>query len=261
MISICNILPNNCIKEDMPRQPYEMYLTHKILEDPKKYEFLAHDTVNKVQSYKILDNSACELGKGLDIKDVLEAARIISADEIVLPDLPRKGNSLSYTMKYLLQVPVDLPYKLAGVVQGETPEEVLRCTEQMVCLNRIDTIMLPKWYCQMESTNGLGRINLTQHMLITMRQMERMLPIHWLGMDTGLREIVHPISRMVRSIDTGYFAALSTPQWKHADATAERPRELKIDLENMDVDMNHWKKLLQKQKQILEMMEERRCIR
>lgn len=252
MISICNILPNNCINEDMPRQSYEMYLTHKILEEPKKYAFLADDLKNGIRSYKILDNSACELGKGLDIKDVLEAAKIIKADEIVLPDLPRKGNSLSYTLKYLLQVPEGEPYRLAGVAQGETLKEVLDCAEQLFIINRIDTLMIPKWYCQMDSTNGLGRHKITEFVIRDMLStIGRCKPIHWLGMDTGIREIVTPLANAVRSIDTGLFAAMSTPQWRHLDVTAERPRELKIDLTEMDVDKEHWKKLLKQQEQII----------
>lgn len=255
MISICNILPNNCINENMPRQPYEMYLTHCILEEPQRYEFLARDTIRGIKSYKILDNSACELGRGLDLKDVLEAARIISADEIVLPDLPRKGNSLSYTLEYLLQVPDGLPYKLAGVIQGETEKEVLMCAEQLICLRSIDTIMLPKWYCQMNSTNGLGRIDITQKILTMCLKEARWPEIHWLGMDTGIREIMHSTSLAVRSIDTGYFAALSTPQWKHLSVAAERPRELRIDLKSMDVDMEHWQHLLQQQEKLIRTIE------
>ena len=248
MIEICNILPSNCINEQMPRQKYELYLTHKILENPKKFEFLANE---KGVSYKILDNSACELGEGLDFAKVLEAAEVIGADEVVLPDLPRKGNSLAYTLKYLIDVPTDCKYKLAAVVQGETEEEILTCAEQILQLKRINTIMIPKWYCQLNSSNGLGRHVLTKKIIMLMDALQAKKEIHWLGLDTGIRELITPLVQIVRSVDTGLFAAYSTPQWEKMNICSERPRELKIDLEQMDVDMNKWSKYLQQQQQII----------
>lgn len=249
MISICNILPNNKIDEQMPRQRCELYLTHQILKEPQKFEFL-NDGIRV--HYKILDNSACELGEGLDFGEVLKAADIIAADEVVLPDIPRSSYSLSKTMEYLKDVPTSCKYKLAAVVQGDTFEEVMACSEQILFLKRINTIMIPKWYCQMNSTNGLGRHAITKNLLAMMQQYGIHKEIHWLGMDIGMREIITPLSRIVRSIDTGYFAALSTPQWKEMQLMSERPRELKINLDIMDVDMDRWMNFIQQQNEALE---------
>lgn len=252
MISICNILPNNCINENMPRQDYELYLTHKILEDPKKFEFLSQDKQKDIKSYKILDNSACELGEGMNFDKVLEAASIIGADEVVLPDIRQGSCSLSKTLETLVGIDANsLPYRLAAVVQGTTVEEVLQCATQILTLANVRTIMLPKWYATLNSTNGLGRINLTYAICDKMRELGVYKAIHWLGLGTGIRELISPASDLVRSVDTGYFAALSTPQWNHLNVASERPKELKIDLEYMDVDMTRFKQLIVQQQKLL----------
>ena len=246
-MEIANILPVNCISKDMLRQPYEMYLTHKVLEHPDQFAFLADDKANGVKSFKILDNSACELGEGMDFDKVLQAAEIIGADEIVLPDIPRSGKSLSKTLQYLVKLDqsVTKKYRIAAVCQGETYEQVLTCAEQILSLSTVKTIMIPKWYCAMESANGLGRHRITKEIINLVRVLNRNdIQIHWLGLDIGIRELITPLKQLVRSVDSGYYAALATEQWSILDVTSERPRELKIDLERMDVDIERWKQLV-----------------
>lgn len=251
-MKVANILPNNCIDEKMPRQEIEMYLTHQILANPDIFSFLANDRNNDVKSFKILDNSACELGDGLDIKDVLKAAKIIDADEIVLPDTPRSGSSLSKTIKYLQQIPQDCKLSIAAVVQGSTIEEVLYCAQQILLLKRVNTIMIPKWYCNMNSSNGLGRQAITNRIISFMNDMNITKQIHWLGLGTGMRELITPYNKIIRSVDTGYLAAISTPQWLQLSLFDDRPRELKIDLNFMPVNTFRWEQLVQQQKQFLE---------
>lgn len=253
MIKICNILPNNLIGEGMIRQDYELYLTHKILEAPEKFKFLGNE---KDCSYKILDNSACELGEGMDFSKVLEAADIIGANEVVLPDIRQSSYSLSKTLETLSNIDIsNISYRLAAVVQGTTVNEVLQCAQQILVLKSVSTIMIPKWYTTLESTNGLGRINLTHAIGRMMKDLGVIKDIHWLGLGTGIRELISPASDIVRSVDTGYFAAMSTPQWKHLNVASERPKELKIDLEYMDVDVARLQTLIEQQKKLLKEIE------
>lgn len=239
------------IDEGMPRQKIELYLAHKILEEPEKFAFLAKDKENGIDSFKIVDNSACELGKGLPVSDVIKAATIIGAREIILPDSMRDSTSLSYTLNSLLQVPLDCEFRLAGVIQGETYEELLQCAEQMLFLKRISTIMIPKWCCTLNSSNGLGRHQITVSIIELMRRHNIYKTIHWLGCDTGFREIISPMAQYVRSVDTGYWTVLSTDRWKDLPVTAERPRELKINLQHMGVDINRLNELIQQQQQLI----------
>lgn len=256
MIKVAHILPVNCIGESMPRQRYEMYLTHKVLEHPDLFSFLAKDRSKGIGSFKILDNSACELGEGLDFAKVLKAAEIIDANEIVLPDIPRSGKSLSKTLSYLagLSDSARKRFSIAAVAQGESLEQVLSCIDQILSLHSIDTIMIPKWYCVMNNSNGLGRHKITEYAIKRMRETNHILNIHWLGLDTGARELITPLNEIVRSVDTGYYAALSTPQWSSLDAFAERPRQLTIDLESMPVDINRWNELRRNLKRVMEEM-------
>lgn len=254
MLKVAHILPSSHINENMPRQEFEMYLTHKVLEDPDKFRFLSQDQAKMIKSYKILDNSACELGEGLDFDKVLQAAEIIGANEIVLPDIPRSGVSFAKTLLYASELTdqVKAKYQIAAVVQGETEEQILACAEQILSLNCINTIMIPKWYCSLNSSNGLGRHSLTKKIFTLIQAFGSDVDIHWLGLDTGARELISPLANVVRSVDTGYFAALSTPQWSHLHALSERPRELKINLESMDVDMERWNNLRHKLQKTIE---------
>lgn len=253
-LKIANILPVSHINETMPRQQCELYLTHKVLEHPEVFGFLAKDKENGIESFKILDNSACELGEGLDFDDVLQAAEIIGAHEIVLPDIPRSGKSLTKTLQYLIELDesVKEKYSLAAVVQGETLEQIENCIHQIVSINSINTLMIPKWYCSLNSSNGLGRHLLTTMALDAMTLQNREdMSIHWLGLDTGIRELITPLRHLIRSVDTGYYAALSTPQWSNLNVTSERPRELKIDLEYMDIDMLRWTQLTEQAQKLI----------
>ena len=256
MITICNIFPNNMLNKDMPRQKIELYLAHKILEEPERFAFLAKDKENNINSFKIVDNSACELGKGLPMADVIKAAEIIDAHEIVLPDLIRNNTSLAYTLENMLEVPQTCRFRLAAAIQGETYEELLQCAQQMLFLRRVATIMIPKWYCSMNSSNGLGRHQLTTDIINLMKKYNIYKSIHWLGCDTGLREVISPLAQYVRSVDSGYWSALSTEKWKNLSVTAERPRELKIDLQHMDVDVDRLNTLMKQQQQLIGEMQD-----
>lgn len=243
-LDIAHILPTNCINKNMRRQKYELYLTQQVIQNPKTFEFLKDD---EEPHYKILDNGACELGFGLDMSDVLEAAEIIGATEIVLPDIPRSSRSFALTLRGLSQLTTEQKdyYKIAAVVQGETLNDIEYSIRQLLSVSCIDTLMIPKWYCSLRS-DGLGR-----HQIVSMiRKIEQEaetqpVDIHLLGLDVGIRELFGIDLKTVRSVDTGLFAAYCTPEWEHINALFdERPRNLKIDLNGMDVDIDRWNRLV-----------------
>lgn len=202
MTRIINILATENVDKALVRQPIEFYLAHKILERPEVYK-----KVQWGKSYKIVDCSACELGTGVDMKKVLQAARIVKASEIILPDkvgygMPSLKMSLqaldSLTQKELNE------FKIAIVIQGKSLNEacdVLQyLKEHKSILGLIDTIMIPKWFATFQ------RECLTK--LIQQSFPEKQ--IHWLGLGDDIANCISTAKKLnIRSLDTGYFISIA----------------------------------------------------
>lgn len=223
------------IKPGMIRQDYELYLAHQILANPKQFEFLSQE---KGCAYKILDNSAYELGKGLELNKLLEAADIIDANEIVLPDIFKSDDSLSYSLQYLIEIPTDFKRKVAVVAQGSNFDNLVANLLKIKQFKRIDTIMLPKW------SSG-HRMELMNVLIDTDKK------IHWLGMGDNLAETIGPYTDKIRSIDTGYFTALASTDYEQSIFN-KRIDDIKINLDNMPVKEYNLMNLMSQQKLFLE---------
>jgi hypothetical protein len=224
------------IKPDMIRQDYELYLAHQILANPKRFEFLANDIKGK--HYKILDNSAYELNKGLSLDLLLKAADIINADEIVLPDIYKSNDSFEYSLKYLTEIPVGFKRKIAMVAQGASIIDLTYSIDKIKRLKRVDTIMLPKW-------SWAWRMDLMHLLLNTDKT------IHWLGMGDRITETVGPYTEMIRSIDTGYFTALASTNYEQSIFN-KRIDDIEINLDDMPVREDNLINLMSQQKLFLE---------
>jgi hypothetical protein len=85
-----------------PARIYEAFAEHRYV--PEQILLLAHDVVQHEKAYEglfddpiwentniIMDNSVVELGEAADANMVLEAASIVGADVVVLPDILGKG--------------------------------------------------------------------------------------------------------------------------------------------------------------------------
>lgn len=234
-MKIINIFPSNLINENMIRQDYELYLAHQILANPKQFEFLSQE---KSCSYKILDNSAYELGKGLDLEQLLKAADIIDADEIVLPDIFQNNYSLEYSLSYLIELPIDFKRKVAIVAQASDVNMLKGNLDQIKRLKRVDTIMLPKWSCG-------HRMELMNNLIDTDKK------IHWLGMGRCITEIIGIHTDKIRSIDTGYFTALASTDYEQSIFN-KRIDDIKINLDNMPVKECNLMNLMSQQRLFLE---------
>lgn len=234
-MKIINIFPSNLINENMIRQDYELYLAHQILANPNKFEFLSQE---KGCSYKILDNSAYELGRGLELNKLLEAADIIDANEIVLPDIFKSNDSFEYSLKYLIEIPADFKRKIAIVAQGSDIIDLTNSIDKIKQLKRVDTIMLPKW-------SWAWRMNLMR--LLTSGDKN----IHWLGMGDSLTETIGPYTNRIRSIDTGYFTALASTDYEQSIFN-KRIDNIEINLDNMPVKEGNLINLMSQQRLFLE---------
>ena len=224
------------IKPDMIRQDYELYLAHQILAKPKQFEFLANDIKGK--HYKILDNSAYELGKGIELNNLLKAADIINADEIVLPDIYKSNDSFEYSLKYLIEIPVGFKRKIAFVAQASNIIDLTYSIDKIKQLKRVDTIMLPKW-------SWAWRMDLMRLLLNTDKA------VHWLGMGDCITETVGSYTKTIRSIDTGYFTALASTDYEQSIFN-KRIDGIKINLDYIPTCENKLINLMSQQKLFLE---------
>lgn len=180
---------------------YAMALTHLVLSNEKYADFYA-----KLNKYKILDNSAfeCQLQ---GIENVVKAAKIISANEIILPDVVGdKDATIQATtdaIKWLKKNRLDKSYKLMAVPQGKTEEEWWQCFNAFNAVNDINVIGLSKLSCPacFKKSISQSRLFITQEMQINNLQNNNK-EYHLLG---GSFEILTEMNQhpgWVRSIDT-----------------------------------------------------------
>jgi len=89
----------------------------------------------KQKKYKILDNGAFELREPLLFEDILEAADLVDADEIVLPDYPLKPKKTVSAVKDFFSVCSNdekNSYNFCAVPHGKTLKAFLKCYAELL---------------------------------------------------------------------------------------------------------------------------------
>jgi hypothetical protein len=224
------ISPTSLLKEVNTGRAMHMALAHKVLEGGFYRDFYegvrpvyvgrGPDKGNRPKRpFIILDNSLMENGhKALDIRDVLEASQMIKADEIVLPDAFRDYEANLELFEESLTTFIErarangyrpLP-RIAGVVQGETRQEILDSFVFM--FKNADTICIPKVLDVVWENGGrLGFINEISERYIfsrvgtTQSTRGKPLAMHLLGVWTSPFEIcgiAKAWPNSFRSVDT-----------------------------------------------------------
>lgn len=199
MTRIINILAVQNVKNNFYRQPIEFYLAHIILKYPEVFK-----KAKEGNSYKIVDCSACELGSGVDMKEVIKAAKIVGASEIVLPDIVRSNESLKTSLDALnrLSSKDKQKFSIAIVVQGRLLSDAKIFLHQLAKREEvkfINTIMIPKWFTTFE------RVWLTS----IVNELFPDKQIHWLGLGNDIGYCITRARRCgIRSLDTGYFVSI-----------------------------------------------------
>lgn len=225
-MQLINIFPlgNICMEYT---QDMHMYLTHMV----EKYPQYAN-TARDARGYKILDNSLIELGGAVDLERVLNAAKVINADEIILPDVFQDGPATVKAIRESLQYLTDKwpnrdwPFKLMAVAQGATIEEWYTCYLELLAMPDVDVIGIPKVLAKMHPQGRPYFVN----ELCDLRQK----PHHLLGLWYSMTELQeYRDLEMIRSCDTvllGYMA-------KHGMSIyGVRPDGFTVDLENDVID-------------------------
>jgi len=130
MIKVSHMVPPKYFRlQDQVSQCY-LVLAHELERNKEYYDAIMHRDYKK---FMLLDNSAYEVGESADCSSLIQLAKDLSPDAIVLPDvmydmeatIERTEDFLSktHTTKYFEQ---ERP-RLMGVPQGRTLEEWLEC--------------------------------------------------------------------------------------------------------------------------------------
>lgn len=102
----------------------------------------------KLTMYKILDNCAAENGQSSPYEQVIQAARMVNANEIWISDkLCDCEQTLKMTREFLgtLTLAERKHYNLVGIPQGRTLKEWLKCYDFMSNCDDISVIGLSKY--------------------------------------------------------------------------------------------------------------------
>ena len=225
-MQLINIFPlgNICMEYT---QDMHMYLTHMV----EKYPQYAN-TARDARGYKILDNSLIELGGAVDLERVLNAAKVINADEIILPDVFQDGPATVKAVRESLQYLTDKwpnrdwPFKLMAVAQGATIEEWYTCYLELLAMPDVDVIGIPKVLAKMHPQGRPYFVN----ELCDLRQK----PHHLLGLWYSVSEFTdYRDLNLIRSCDTvllGFMAKYGM------SSIGVRPDGFTVDLENDVID-------------------------
>ena len=174
-----------------------MFLTHLVEED-EAYRNMA---IN-YNGYKILDNSLIELDGAMSMKNVLDAAELMGADEVVLPDVFMDGEAtIKRTTEALEEYAEELKrYKTMAVVHGKTEDEWLRTFLYFSERPDVDVLGIPKVMHKQFTENWQpGRPSLLGK-VINLTDKE----IHLLGLWNGFNELYYYGNDLekIRSMDT-----------------------------------------------------------
>ena len=148
-MKMASIVPQNFL-EMTAESDFHMALAHLVGEEGYE-EYTQFFQNRKAGSFCILDNGVIE-GSPMPIQIITEKARIIHANEIVLPDAYKDRQQtiemVDVAMRYLLSTYGEYkwPFSLMVVPQGDSMEDWLACVESLILKwgKYIDTIGIPK---------------------------------------------------------------------------------------------------------------------
>lgn len=174
-----------------------MCLTHLVLKDKAYRRFYA-----KEDKYKLIDNGLFE-GEPNPIEKVLEAAEMIGADEIVLPDILYDGKATVKAVKAAIKK-VPTKYVLHAVVQGSTPSEWWQCLQELQDIPEVNVIGLSKLSCPKAFSTDIATARLRITMQMELNGMwHKDKQYHLLGGSNNLLYELFYQSGRIRSIDSG----------------------------------------------------------
>lgn len=119
-------IPTPNLKDLGKYNDYSFCLAHLALQDRTYIDFY-----KKAKGYKIVDNSIFELDHALPYADIIKAADILKANEVVSPDSfqngPKTIKATEDFLKFFRAANLQEKYKVMGVVQGSNIPSWVKC--------------------------------------------------------------------------------------------------------------------------------------
>lgn len=204
---------------------------HQVLQSDRYREFFREQ--QRAGAEIVLDNGVFELGYSLPMSELINAARLVGAGEIILPDVRRRRVETIELVKralYELDGDHDLGVRLCAVVQGENMADWLTCYEQLHAMPQVGSIALPATRKRSDSPDialnrELATAYLADHGLIDPTRRYRLLGLGYRGhlelaeqrrfewiesVDCATPVILGALG--VQMLDDGPFEKLSTPR-------------------------------------------------
>lgn len=202
-----------------------MLLTHLVEKNPDYRDWARQQDGH----YRILDNSLIELGGAVTVQQLCNAAAIVKADEIILPDVFLDGPG---TLKAVDDALTELnhlgqlkKYKLHAVCQGKDALEFRKCYSRLEEYKEISVIGIPKVTAKLHPA---GRPYFEGLWMYSRKD------IHLLGLWYNWEELSrYKDPQRIRSCDS-VLAAFQA--YYRLPITAVRPDGWTLDLEVDDLD-------------------------
>jgi hypothetical protein len=216
---------------------YNFTLAH-LVKDPT---YLAH--YQKSNKYTITDNSAFELNTPLSAEEVVSAAQLLDADEIVAPDAFGSAmKTIKATNDFIdyLKTSGNLgKYKVMGVVQGANVPDWVNCLVHMRDNKHIDVIGFSYVGCKSFNKDLANARIQAVHLATHSSTGNLKKPIHLLGMGNNPIELkLQKNIPTVRSCDTSLPIVQGLSNNKlHATSGLIGPKLARPD-NYFDVDIN-----------------------
>ncbi|WDZ90593.1 hypothetical protein [Nocardiopsis sp. HUAS JQ3] len=134
------------------------YLSDFVAQDPPTVHHVAAQRILQDAAYRaffrqeadrgacvIIDNGVFDLGRALPADALARAARLVGAEEIILPDVMRDGpgtvQASDTAATHIRRITDD--FQLCAVVHASDDEEWLRCYDHFTSSDYVDAIALP----------------------------------------------------------------------------------------------------------------------
>jgi hypothetical protein len=144
-INVSVIAPAAYLRHFVRQSPPTVHhvAAQRILQDPVYRTFFAREAA--MGACIVLDNGVFDLGHAIQPDQLVRAARLVHAREIILPDVMRDGPATMKASDEAARRLLDLSdeFQLAAVVHGSDDTEWLRCYDHFVSHPSISTITLP----------------------------------------------------------------------------------------------------------------------